>query len=446
MSNQEVTDDRSGDYASLTIPEEQRKSGLSIFFTTAGWIICLSTMFTGGALVAGLRFSQCFWAGLIGMGILTLFSAPLAAIGGRYGVSTSMLSRYAFGKIGGAAFGLIVAILLGIGWFAYQTAFFGLTMSTLLPHSFFANPIVGSLIGGILMTFTAMYGYKGIAILSFVAVPLIVVLSLFGGIAGIQQSGGWATLLTIMPAKPITLFSGITMVVGNAAMGAVVLSDLTRYAKNGKTGAVSAAGGYMLGGLFCIMAGAAMAVGANIPSIGTTPNLPAVMVAIGLGVGALFILILAQWTTNTANVYSGGVGLGNFLPIRQRILVLSMGLIGTVLAIVNIYAYFIPFLNVLGTILPPIAGVMLADYYVVHQLILKKGYAFGTGTKYAQINWLSIVCAIAGAVIASKLDFFTPSFTGIVIAFVLYSALALLFHAVKLPFTIGEYVEKETGL
>jgi cytosine permease len=432
------------DFAMSRIPAEFRKNGFSIFVTTAGWIICLSTMFTGGALTAGLKFTDTLLAALIGMIILTLFSAPLAALGGKFGVSTTMLTRHSLGKIGSRIFGTIVALLLGVGWFAWQAAFFGITLAELLPGTLFANPLFGALLGGILMTASAIFGYRGIAILSTAAVPLIVLLSVIGSAVGISRSGGFTALLAMPPAgTPFPLFQGITIVVGNAAMGAVVLSDLTRYAKTAKTGALSASLGYMTGGIFCVAAGAAMAAAVNIPGIGSTPNLPKIMVALGLGAGALLVLVLAQWTTNTANIYSGAVSVGGFLPVRHKILVSIMGAAGTVLALSNIYEYFVPFLNILGTALPPIAGVMLADYYIVHKLILKKEYEFGKNTKYHQFNILAFACIFAGAFLASSIHFFTPAFMSIVYAFVLYSVLACLSRKVKIPYTIGTWVESE---
>jgi cytosine permease len=446
MKNEKAAD-HSGDYATSVVPGDQRKGSINLFLTTAGWIICLSTMFTGGTLITGLSFRQSMIAAVIGMLILTVFSAPLAAIGSKFGVSTTMLTRHSLGRAGSCIFGIVNALLLGIGWFAWQAAFFGLTLAELLPNTFLVNPIIGALIGGVLMTLTAVYGYKGIAILSFIAVPLIIILSTFGGIAGIEQIGGWNALLaTQSQGESFTLFAGITIVVGNAASGAVVLSDITRYAKTPKMGAIAAAAGYLFGGVFCILCGGAMAVAVNVPGIGTTPNLPAVMIAIGLGVGALGILILAQWTTNTANIYSGALGLGAFLPVKQKFIVLVMGVIGTILAISNIYALFVPFLMLLGTIIPPIAGVMLADYYVVWKLFLRQEYRFGAETEYAQFNWLAFLCIALGAVLAANIPFFTPAFMSIVYAFALYVILAAICCAVKIPYAVGKYVEKENGL
>lgn len=447
LTNASVTQqDSFGDFASITIPESERKSGINIFLTTAGWIICMSTIFTGGALVAGLTFRDALIATVIGMLILALFAAPLAAIGAKYGVSTTMLTRHSFGRYGAMIFGLIVVILLGIGWYAWQAAFFGMTMSQMFPNTFLVNPKVGALIGGILMMLTALYGYKGIAALSFVAVPLIFLLSIFGSVAGITQSGGWGVLLSqTAPGDAFSLYTGITIVVGNAAMGAVVLSDITRYAKSSKVGAGAAALGYMFGGIFCVASGAAMAVAANIPGIGSTPDVPKVMVALGLGVGALLVMTLAQWTTNTANLYSASLGMVNVVPMKQKTQVLIMGILATALALIGIFEYFVPFLNFLGTYIPPIAGVMLADYWVYHRLILKKEYTFGKTTLYSGLNWVAVISAIAGGSLTKVINFGIPCMNGVVGAFLIYLILMLFFNAIKVPCTIGSYVEKETG-
>ncbi|MCR1900168.1 cytosine permease [Irregularibacter muris] len=439
-----VHTDVSGDYASSAIPLDKRQSSVNIFVTTAGWIICLSTMLTGGALISGMSLSNALIAAIGGMIILAAFAAPLAAIGAKHGVSTAMIAKEAFGEYGAAIFALIVVFLNGIGWFAYQAAFFAMTMNEIIPHSIFGNLILGSLIGGIMMTLTAVFGFRGVSVLSFIAVPMIVILSLFGGFAAIEQSGGIMALQTMSAGTSgMGIFQGITAVVGGAAMGAVVLSDVARFGKSAKVGATAVSTGYMVGGIFCIAAGALMAVAAQVDAIGTTPNLPRVMLALGLGAGALVILVLAQWTTNTTNVYSAALSLGGWLPVKQKYIVIVLGGLGTILAVFNIYEYFVPLLNFLGTALPPIAGVLLADYYVIRKLVMKQDYQFNEGRNYGKFNWLSWICVIVSAIIASNVDFFTASFNSIVIAFIIYSAIAIILRKMNISYMIGEAEAQE---
>ena len=441
----QVARDVSGDYVASSVPLEERKSSANIFATVAGWIICLSTMLTGGALAMGLDFQSALIATVAGMAILTVISAPLAALGGKFGVSTTMITRPVFGMLGSKVFGIIVALLNGIGWFAFQAAFFALTMQQLFPNSFFNDLTVGSIIGGFFMTLTALYGYKGIAILSFLAVPLIIILSAFGGIAAVETGGGLNALLSATATgTPISLSSAIAIVVGNAVLGSLIFSDISRYAKNAKTGAVSASMGYLIGGVFTIICGLAMAYVTNVQGIGSTPNLPQVMVTLGLGVGALVILVLAQWTTNTANLYSASLGIGSFLNVPQKVTVAIMGIIGTLMAVFNVYEIFIPFLVALGTALPPIGGVMLADYYILHKLVKKEEYAFEHGTKYPQLNLLAVGVVVITSVLTTGpfKNMFMASFMSLIIAFAAYGVLASFMSKSGIRYTIGESVSK----
>lgn len=429
--------DTSGDYVTSVVPLSERKSSANVFATVAGWIICLSTMLTGGSLASGLDFRTAMLATIIGMLILTVISAPLAALGGRFGVSTTILTKAVFGDWGSKIFGLILVLLNGIGWFAFQAAFFALTMQQLIPNTIFSNLIVGSLIGGFLMTLTAVYGYKSISILSFVAVPLIILLSFFGGLAAVVQGGGASALIEATPTgDPIDLVTGISIVVGNAVLGSIILSDISRYAKDANTGAISASAGYLIGGIFTITTGLAMAFVTNVSSVGTTPNLPEVMIKMGLGVGALIILVLAQWTTNTANLYSASLGLGSFINVPQKYTVSIMGVIGTVLAIFNVYEYFIPFLVIMGTVLPPIGGVMIADYFVFHKNVLKRDYEFESTSKHPKLNILAVVIVLLSAYLTRFIPFFTPSFNSLAIAFVLYSIISMLLYKSNVNFYI----------
>lgn len=440
--NRKVAVDVSGDYVTSSVPMEERKSAANIFATVAGWIICLSTMLTGGTLAMGLDFRSAIIATVVGMAILTVISAPLAALGGKFGVSTTMITRPVFGMAGSKLFGLIVAFLNGIGWFAFQAAFFALTMQQLFPNSFFSNLMVGSIVGGFFMTLTALYGYKGIAILSFLAVPLIIILSAFGGIAAVETGGGITALLgAAATGTPISVSSAIAIVVGNAVLGSLILSDISRYAKNARVGAVSASMGYLVGGVFTIICGLAMAYVANVPGVGSTPNLPHVMVTLGLGMGAMIILVMAQWTTNTANLYSASLGIGSFINVPQKVTVAAMGVIGTLLAVFNVYEIFVPFLVALGTALPPVGGVMLADYYVLHKLVKKSEYSFEPGTVYPQLNWLAVLVVAATALLISGpfKNMFMASFMSLVIAFVAYGVLASVLTRSGISFTLGEH-------
>ncbi|MBP1991818.1 purine-cytosine permease family protein [Paenibacillus eucommiae] len=434
------------DYAVQSVPQDQRRSLLNVSITSCAWIISLSTLFTGGALAAGLPFGKVIAAGFIGMLIVAVYGFFQGVMGAKYGVSTTVLARQAFGRQGAGLFGIMLAVTLGIGWFAWQVAFFGITMSEMFPGQWFAEPKVAMVWGGILMMLTAFIGYRGLAAISFIAVPLVGILSIWGIVAAVNSSGSWSALMDAVPVgDPITLFAGITIVVGNCALGAVVFPDITRFGKSPVKGGFGASSGYFLGGLFCIVAGAAMAIAANVPQFGSTPNIPAAMAKLGLGFFAFLILVFAQWTTNDNNLYSGALGLRNAVKVPKSILVVTMGIIGLIIALSGLENSFVPFLTMLGNFVPPIAGVMIADHWFVKPRLQGKSYQFGPGTTYAKWNIAALVATVGGGFVGSRLDFGIGPINAILIAFIGYSLLAFVLKKMSVSYELGVSIEERSG-
>ncbi|MDU5950934.1 MAG: cytosine permease, partial [Paenibacillus macerans] len=187
------------DYAIQAVPQSERKGLLNVAFTSCGWIISLSTIFVGGSLAAGMTFGKAILAGLLGMLILAVYGFFQGWMGAKYGVSTTVLARQAFGRTGASLFGILLSLTMGIGWFGWQVAFFGSTIEQMFPGYWFADPNVAIIWGGALMMLTALIGYKGITYLSFVAVPMVVVLSIWGIWVAADQTGGFANLFAAQP-------------------------------------------------------------------------------------------------------------------------------------------------------------------------------------------------------------------------------------------------------
>lgn len=441
----EGTPDIFGDYAVLSVPEADRKSFLSIMVTTAAWIINLGSIFSGGSLATGMSFNQVVWASIIGMLILVGYGVFQAFVGARYGVSTTMLARYCFGRQGTKLFGSII-VIISIGWYAWQLTFFGLTINELFPDVWWAHPRVAAVWGSVLMIITAMMGYRGLATLSYVALPFVVILSIIGLNRAVVETGSWTALsATAISGQSIPFFTAVTIVVGNAAVGFIIIPDISRYGKSMVSGGMAAMIGATLGGLFSLLAGAAMVSATSVPGIGTLANIPAAMAALGLGVWAFFILVFAQWTTNDNNLYTASLGSSNIVNIPKRWHVLIIGIIGTVLASIGVANFFVPFLVFLGTYMPPFAGVMIVDYWIINRLIEKKEYRFGPGTVYSQWNIIAFISVIASGFISSKIGFGIAAVNSILIAAALYVFLSQVAKAFKIPYCLGESIEDESG-
>ncbi|MDQ0341170.1 cytosine permease [Caldalkalibacillus uzonensis] len=422
------------DNALNPVPEEERRPWWEITFVTSGFCLAVSGMFAGAAIAAGLTIQQVIAAILIGNLVLALYGGFTGGIGAKTGVSTAMLSRYAFGRFGSLVISLLWAITL-VGWFSVQTGFFGQTIHAMFPEGgFLTSAPVAAAWGGALMIFTAYFGFCGIRFLSNIVIPLLLILSVVGVVKSISYVGGWANIPQEV-ADPMTLIEAVVLVVGTFAVGAVIQPDITRYAKSAKDAWIAIIIGMVIANGFIIFAGAitARAMG--------TGDLPAVMLQLGLGLPALIVLIAAQWTSNDSNLYSASLSVSNMIRVERSKVALVVGIIATILGAAGFANYFVNWLSALGVAIPPIAGILIADYYFVH----KQNYRFGKDTTYNALVWPAFIAWVIGILAGLYVQWGIPSLNSLVAAFLAHWLLFSLGKSINLQMSSGTVKEKEDG-
>src|SRR5690606_26235574 len=151
------------DYEREPVPDHLRKSWWQMGLVWLGVGITIAAFLLGGAVGAGLSLTDSFIAVFTGSLVLTVIASLCGVVGARTSLSTAMISRFAFGSKGFYLTAMILA-LGSYGWFGVQTGLFGDTAAVVMEQ------VVGRawpttlliIIGGILMTSTAVVGYKGI--------------------------------------------------------------------------------------------------------------------------------------------------------------------------------------------------------------------------------------------------------------------------------------------
>lgn len=422
------------DHARTPVPQSQRRKTWDVSIVAAGYCIAMSGLFTGAALMAGLNLREVILAALVGNTILAFYGGLIGAAGAREGLGTAMLSRHAFGRQGTKIVGLVLAVTM-LGWFSVQVGFFGNTIHALFPGGgFLAQPAVAALWGGALMIATAYLGYRGLSLVSRIAIPAVVVTAGWGAIVAVNSQGGWRNIATIEPPESFGLGTGIVLVVGSFAAGACAQADITRYAKDEKAAWISTIIGYICANTFVVMAGYLTSVATG------TGDLPAAMVGLGLGAPALIVLIAAQWTTNDNNLYTSSLGLSAIVKLQKSLIVLISGLLATAAGVLGMADYFIDWLIVLGIAIPPMAGILIADYYVLN----RGRYAFGPGVRYNQWNLTTFIAWLAASVAAYHIEWGSAALNALVLGFAIYMALSAV-RSLRTMGHIGEYYEDSTG-
>lgn len=139
-----------------------------------------------------------------------------------------------------------------------------------------------------------------------------------------------------------------------------------------------------------------------------------VMFKQGLMIPAIFVLGFNIWTTNDNALYASGLGFSNITKIRKEKTVIFNGIAGTIAAL-WLYNHLTVFLTFLGSTLPSIGAIILADYF-----ILKKGaYESFETMKFSSVNWLAIVAWVCG-VLAGNVFPGVPPINGVIVTAVIY--------------------------
>ena len=145
-----------------------------------------------------------------------------------------------------------------------------------------------------------------------------------------------------------------------------------------------------------------------------------ILCTLGLPVLGMLVLILATWTTNTTNSYSAGIDMVMLFGTSEKsrsVMTLIAGAVGTILALTGIMNTFMDFLNICGAAFGPVAGVIVADYWIV-----RKGNPDNWFYK-AGFDWVGIVSWLAGVLFTVFVLTDYSVFLGIVLSFVLYIVL-----------------------
>ncbi|WP_342564267.1 cytosine permease [Paenibacillus sp. FSL R7-0345] len=348
------------DYEREPVPQHLRKSWLSMALVWIAIGIDLSAMFLGAQLGAGMSIGDSLTAVIAGSVILGIIGAVCAYVGAKTGLSTAMLSRFLFGNRGA----LIVSVILGIsslGWFGVQVGFFASNFQTALSELLDWHWSLGvlSVIGGLLMMSTAVWGYRAIEKLSVWSVPLLVVFIIIALVMALRGEGG-STVWSPFEGEALPMGTAISLVIGIFVLGTALSPDIARWAKTPKHAISAAFIGFFVGNSFMTIIAIFLSRSMN------SSDLTGIFLTLGLGIPAIIVLTLAQWTTNTSNLYSAGLGFSVvFKRIPKPVITIVAGLLATVLAYFGIYDRFLTFLTYITMLVAPLGGIYTAEYLLV---------------------------------------------------------------------------------
>ncbi|GAA2669480.1 MULTISPECIES: purine-cytosine permease family protein [Nonomuraea] len=349
------------DYPLERVPQSARYPWFNVAVQRFGQLSDLTQFLLGATLGAGLSFWGAFWAFTLGSVILEIVCIFVGIAGMREGLSTSVLARWTgFGRYGSTLIGVIITLSL-FGWFGVQTAVFAAGLHSIMNWL----PLwAWSLIAGLGVTALVIRGFKAMGMTAFITVPAF--LGLAGWAMWVEISRHDLGGLVASPpfGEPISIATGATIVAGSYIVGAVTTPDMTRFNRNAGDVVKQTLVGISLGEYVLGLAGVLLAYAVK------SSDVIAIITA-SSGVVGVIVLISATVKINNWNLYSASLGLLNAiesttgLKLNRVAVTIGIGIFGSILAAMGILERFTDFLLILGVITPPIAGIMVAEYFVV---------------------------------------------------------------------------------
>jgi nucleobase:cation symporter-1, NCS1 family len=407
------------------VPAERRSWGTYNY--TALWVamsVNIPTyMLASGMIAGGMNWKQAIFTVFLGNLIVLVPMLLNAHAGARYGIPFPVFARSSFGVLG-ANIPAMLRALVACGWFGIQTWIGGEAINALLGALItgWNHPWICFFLFWLLNLAVILRGIDTIRFLQGVSAPALLVLGLaMLGWAG-WKAGGFGPMLSA-PSKFKTFgeFFGffipsLTGVVAFWATVALNIPDFTRYAKGQREQMLGQALGLPTTMTLYSFIGVAV-TSATVIIFGHAVWDPVVVLS-RLGnpaavVVAMIALLVATLNVNVAaNVVSPANDFSNLYP--RRISFKMGGVITCVVGLAmqpwrllaNYGSYIIGWLVGYSGFLGPIAGVLIADYYLVRKMVLlpedlyrRKGfYEFSRGFHWEAVGALAagIVVALAG--------------------------------------------------
>lgn len=362
----------------------ERQNWIQLTTVQAGGAICLPVFVIGYALGKNYGIASAALAIVLGNALLLTLAFVSGVYSSQKRLSTVQCAIACFGEKGKGMFSAAMVLSM-TGWFAIQLHLMGESLSLLIPSW---NGIAATLCMGVVMTALGTKGLRGVGMLANISMPLLL-LTIVMGLMGVEKGEASSDDVQFLTT------SGMSLVLA-CSIGVVV--DLPTFFRSAKSRKDAVAAVCVL---FALVIPAVEMVGVIISASGAGEGfLDVLMGESPSGAWKLWVLgfvLMAGWTTNSANLYSAVVSLEPVMPstaFSSRTWL--VGLLGTFAAVLPLLEGLELVLQPIGIILTSMGAVMISS--------------FVTGRKSAAAQNFTAWMVGAGA---GLLSLMTVSITGI---------------------------------
>lgn len=366
------------------VPPEARTGEVSLYFVLLGFTFFTSTMFAGGQVGPFFPWSELLLLVLAGNLILAVYASVLAYVAFRSGLHTALMARFCFGEWGSRWSDFLLGFTQ-MGWYAWGTATVARLTVELLGMEAGARALL-VVFFGFFFCVTAYIGYRGLDLLARVSVPMMTVLLAWSALIASREAA-------VAPAAEgsMSAAEALTIMVGTFVSGATVSTNWSRFAPTARAAVGATMAAFLVGNGLMVLSGAYSGF------VYGQPDIVKVLVQQGILGWALVMLFANVWTTQDNTIYNFSVvGCTMFRVDNRRLMTVAGAAVGTFLALAGMDEKLVPFLIMLGTVIPPLGGVIIADFFLVR----KSSYPPLAQAEIPRFAWGGLAAYAAGVACA----------------------------------------------
>ena len=381
-------------------------------------------LLASGMIAGGMNWKQAIFTVFLGNVLVLIPMLLIAHAGARYGIPFPVFARSAFGVLGSNVAAMLRA-LVACGWFGIQTWIGGEAINTMIGalepawKHFTAGLPLCFIFFWALNTLVVMRGISTVRFLQGVSAPFLIVIGLALLWWASSRAGGFGPMLST-PSKFRNFgeffrffIPSLTGVVGFWATVALNIPDFTRFARSQRAQIAGQALGLPTTMTFYSFVGVAV-TSATVVIFGQAIWDPVVVMSKlqnpAAVVIAMIALLMATLNVNVAaNVVSPANDFSNLYPRRISfraggLITCFVGLVMQPWKLLSSYgSYIFGWLVGYSGFLGPIAGVLVADYFVVRRKVIVVDDLYRRGGIYeftSGFNLRALAALAAGIAVA----------------------------------------------
>lgn len=402
----------SNDYELEAVPNEHKKSVISIMSVWTGYVFVVTSMMAGGGLTQILPLKDIFLVMLVGNIFLSIIAIGMSYIASTTGLTFALISRHSFGNNGSRLVSFFSPVI-NIGWYIVNSAVYGSLIANIMGLNE-TGEVIAMALSALAMGIIAIIGFEALNTLGLVSIPAIIFLCIASAMrATMEVDGGISEMLNYVPKNYGTLADGLMIVIGTWIFSvSTAVADIMRYAKNLKHTVIAAVFSLVFGNSLLISCGAIGAAATN------QSDLPVLLISLGLVIPGFILLTANIFTTNGTNLYSNALAFSNVFRSVSRIKIFyAMIFVSMVLVVFrpNRIDVFFTFLNILSIIIPAIPGIIFVDFYYFNKMKYPK-----LDNVYSGFRWSAICSWLLSIVLVFMIPFGFAPLNGILLGSIIY--------------------------